>query len=457
MSQAVRRALDSLIGWFSPLVLGIYFRRIEIMGRERIPEPPFLVVVNHVNGSIDPMLVLGPLRIPDRILAQSTLWRIPVLGQLLALAGAIPVYRRQDPEGGPAQNQESLARAAEELAKGGIVAIFPEGVSHNLPHLAPLRTGAARLALLAAQLMGNPVRVVPVGLLSEARHRFRSSVLVVVGDTLEVEAQGTDLDSPGVREVTRQVEAALQRVTVNYESWEEAHTLELGAEILARPTAFLPSRRSLSEVLALRKALLASFRELQRVQPAEAEELLRFVRFYQETLRTFGLEDRQVVWKWPLLLEVRFVLRTLARILVVLPLALLGVGLNLIPYAVIDAFSRLVRDQRDQVATFQVVPSLVAYPLTWFAWGIVAARAFGQVAVGIAVSFSGPFLGYVALLAHERWTKRVTETRAFLRLAWRRQAARELFRRREEVEHRLGKLLGRGRNLQGSSAQGLSF
>jgi 1-acyl-sn-glycerol-3-phosphate acyltransferase len=118
-----------------------------------------IVAANH-SSLIDAGLVFAALarRGVDRpvVLAAAGLWRIPVLGSRLRAEGHIPVHR------GDRRAAEALGQAAEAIARGRIVVIYPEG---RLPRgrdsadhgPEEFRTGLARLALAT----GAPV--VPLG------------------------------------------------------------------------------------------------------------------------------------------------------------------------------------------------------------------------------------------------------------------------------------------------------
>jgi glycerol-3-phosphate O-acyltransferase/dihydroxyacetone phosphate acyltransferase len=161
----------------------IFFREIEVVGAERVPEAgPLLVVANHHNSLVDPALVLARLPRAPRFLAKSTLWKLPGLRVLLDAAGSIPVYRRQDAGEDTTRNRETFARCHEVLGAGGAVALFPEGISHDAPRLASLKTGAARIALEAgARFAPLGLRILPVGLVFDQKGKFRSRALLRVG------------------------------------------------------------------------------------------------------------------------------------------------------------------------------------------------------------------------------------------------------------------------------------
>ena len=77
MVDALRRLLR--------LFLRIFFRRVETSGMHRVPDAgPLVLVLNHPNGLIDPLFVLAYAPRPVAFLAKSPLFRMPLIGTLIA-------------------------------------------------------------------------------------------------------------------------------------------------------------------------------------------------------------------------------------------------------------------------------------------------------------------------------------------------------------------------------------
>ena len=194
----------------------------------RSPDPsrpdgdPLLLVANHPNMVFDPLLVATAVARPVRFLAKAPLFRIPVVGAVLRSAGCLPVYRPKDDPSLTVQNEATFAAVTAALAGGAAVAIFPEGTSHDAPALAPLKTGAARLALGAAA-RGVPLAIVPVGLVMADRDRARSEALVVLGPPVAWDdLRGTPAGQRRCRrDLTDRITRALASVTVNLDEWAD--------------------------------------------------------------------------------------------------------------------------------------------------------------------------------------------------------------------------------------------
>jgi 1-acyl-sn-glycerol-3-phosphate acyltransferase len=205
-------AIGLCIVVFYPLTRLLARRRFE--GLEHIPETgPALVAGNHVSY-LDPIYTGVFLhrrgRIP-RFLAKQDLWRLPVIGRVMAGTGQIPVHRGSDEAG------DSLRYAEQALAEGKAVLIYPEGTITRDPDQWPMvaHTGVARLALRSG------VPVIPVVHWGTQRvydhygKRFRplprTDVTVRAGAPVDLaDFRQRPVDGPLLREATDRVMGAVR-------------------------------------------------------------------------------------------------------------------------------------------------------------------------------------------------------------------------------------------------------
>jgi 1-acyl-sn-glycerol-3-phosphate acyltransferase len=101
---------------------------------------PYVVVANHASLA-DPFL-LSYLPFDMRFVAKRELFRVPLVGWLLGLAGDIALDRKDK-----ASAQRMSASCAQTLARGLSVMIFPEGTRSHDGALGPFRDGAFRIAI----------------------------------------------------------------------------------------------------------------------------------------------------------------------------------------------------------------------------------------------------------------------------------------------------------------------
>ena len=148
---------------FMSLVARTFYKRIEVVGLENVPADGAVILAgNHPNALFDGVLLMCHAgRKPVHFLGNAKLWEIPLFARLLDAMGAVPVMRREE-HGPNADNRQAFDRVDNVLARGGCVAIFPEGVSHTDSQLSKLKTGTARMALRAAARRETAVAIVPV-------------------------------------------------------------------------------------------------------------------------------------------------------------------------------------------------------------------------------------------------------------------------------------------------------
>ena len=103
----IRRVITAILR----LTLRVYFRRIEVTGRENVPpEDAVIFVLNHPNALVDPafLLCLAPRRLA--FIAKTPLFRTPVIGYIVRALDSLPAYRRQD------EGEDAIVRTDEALS-----------------------------------------------------------------------------------------------------------------------------------------------------------------------------------------------------------------------------------------------------------------------------------------------------------------------------------------------------
>ncbi len=184
---------------FRPIFMVVY--RIRISGRENVPTTGGCVLAaNHVSVMDGFFLAISTTR-QVRFMAKAELYRWPVVKQILKGVGAFPVERGADAG-------RAVARGAEELERGAVVGVFPEGTS--LPdRKRGYKRGAARLAL-AAGVPLVPVCLIGTEFTLEPRtHRIRlPRVEIVIGEPIVVEREEPTEDA--ATELTARLQAAIQ-------------------------------------------------------------------------------------------------------------------------------------------------------------------------------------------------------------------------------------------------------
>ncbi len=174
---------------------------------QQLPAGPIIVISNHTSYADGVLLILACRHLGRslRLLATTGVFNAPILGRIVSRLGFIPVDR------GGRDAAHALDAAADALAAGEAVGVFPEGRLTRDPAMWPERakTGAVRLALRT----GAPI--VPVAMVGASdvvgRRRIAWSLIrnlvrrprvdVEVGQPIDVRALVSDPAHPAPGEV----------------------------------------------------------------------------------------------------------------------------------------------------------------------------------------------------------------------------------------------------------------
>jgi 1-acyl-sn-glycerol-3-phosphate acyltransferase len=192
----------SMLRWVAGIALHWFYRDIRVVERDRIPQDgPLLIAVNHQNALVDSLLVSWVIPRRIALTAKATLADNPLIAFVFKLLRVVPLRRAADEtEHGngvrvdPRRNTRAFAEIVTLLQRNGAVLIFPEGKSHNESGLEPLKTGLARLALLARDKdRVRGLKILPLGLVFEDKGAPDSVAGAQVGSPIDMDSwSGSD-------------------------------------------------------------------------------------------------------------------------------------------------------------------------------------------------------------------------------------------------------------------------
>ncbi|WP_018479988.1 lysophospholipid acyltransferase family protein [Pontibacter roseus] len=350
--------------------LWVFFRRFEVRNRHLLPEQgPLLIVANHPNTFMDPIAIASLLRQQVYFIAKSTVFNSLFKKWLLQRMNLIPIHRREDAPDQPINNEETFRASNQALATGKTLLIFPEGNSFNERRLRKLKTGAARMALSAADAgLAANLKLLPVGLNYSAPTRFRSDVFVNVGQPIEVAGFLERYRQDGVRtvtELTEQMRAQLEDLIVVTPTDEEDELVRQIESVykdrLAAHTPVTPS--SQGQDFLLTKAIAKSLAHFISTQPHRVTRLQEKLRSYDRLLQDLGLshvtaEQKSNSLSW-------WGVRTTLFLVAGFPVYLYGLLNNYLPYVLPARVANALTEEEEFLAPIMLSVGIFSFPLCY--------------------------------------------------------------------------------------------
>lgn len=367
-----------------------FYRAVVIAGAERIPRSgPVLLVVNHPNELMDALFagLVAPRQLT--FTGKATLFEHPLANRFLRHLRVVPLKRVQDEVKrsdtpatlAPDRNAEAFAAIHDALAAGRIVLIFPEGRTWEEPRLAPIKTGAARIALSARAAGVRDLRIVPLGINYEQKDGVRTGVLVEVAEPIDVDR--LDAAHATVEAITSEIAQRLHAVTLNFDDHADADEVLDFATVLA---ATAEDVRPLGDVDGPLTARIAIARRADairdRLKRGELPESIgervqavqRRLRALRDTATRLDIRLDDVALDTGLTAASRFVGRELLLALGGIPLAVWGRVNHFVPFTVVQWLAHRYSTSRSQRAMHTVVLGAVLVPLFYALQTLAVAR-----------------------------------------------------------------------------------
>ena len=193
------RHLAVLCTWVNPYW---HFRTSGVAIHD--PRRPYVVVANH--ESYADIFLVSHLKWEMKWLAKDTIFRIPVMGWMMRMAGDVPINR-----GSRGSAQQALEACRDRLSKRVSLMIFPEGTRSRNDDLLPFKDGAFQLAIST----GTPLLPIAIAGTRDAMAKGsfsfrRANAMCRVLEPIETTGLST-ADLPALRDRTRQAIADARR------------------------------------------------------------------------------------------------------------------------------------------------------------------------------------------------------------------------------------------------------
>jgi 1-acyl-sn-glycerol-3-phosphate acyltransferase len=396
-----------VLAWFLRIVTRVFFRQVEVVGLENVPDGPVLFAGNHPNSLIDPILIITTCGRKVHFAAKDTLFKGRIMRAVLNGLGAVPVARKVEADGKgtvalvgepPVRDSKDMGRVNDAafdqmfgvLERGDAIGIFPEGLSHDESQLAKLKTGAARLALGGAERAGKAIAIVPCGLTFIHPKRFRSRVLVQYGTPLHVEAS---TEEGAVKRVTGEIADALRRLTINAPDWETVRALDTVRRL------YQPQEISIEDRIELARRFNTYYGAVA-TEP-KVVSLMSRVRAYQDKLDELGITDRELAMDLSKMAVGGRMLRHLVLVAWWLPLTVPGAPLHIPTVAFARIAGPRLTPRKDVIATTKMLVGMLLVLLSYAAAVAVLGWKFGFW-VGFIAAMILPLSGWATLRVLDR-------------------------------------------------------
>ncbi|MBN8696316.1 MAG: 1-acyl-sn-glycerol-3-phosphate acyltransferase [Bacteroidetes bacterium] len=334
--------LYNLLKFLMRITTKIFFRSITIRNKEIVPsQGPLMVLANHPSTFMDPIVVATILNRKVYFLAKGELFKTAFTRWLLPKFNMIPVYRKQDDPSLMNKNEETFNKCFEHLEKGGVILMFPEGISITERKLKPIKTGAARI-VLGAEARNNfqlNVKIINIGLNYEDPHKFNKDVFININPAIEAKKYQEEYKNDpikAVQELTTDITKELERLVIDIEDTktdalvkdiEQLYKYKLSKELGIHED-------DKSKEFLITKNIIETVNYYKLIQPKRVEDMKTRLKNYFDNLAKIGLSDKDIsnnANNGSFFLEN---IRSLITIIAGFPLYLYGLINNFLPFEI---------------------------------------------------------------------------------------------------------------------------
>jgi 1-acyl-sn-glycerol-3-phosphate acyltransferase len=340
--------------------LAIFFQKIEVRHGENVPERgPVLLTVNHPDSQMDAFVLSAAIKRKVHYIAHAGLFANKLRAKLLRSCGVIPVSRKRSGVGEIGRNVEAFRACYEVLEKGGVIGIFPEGISEIERRVRKIKTGAARIVLEAERKNQYKlgVKIIPIGLHFFSRNRFRSRVLINVGRPIELSpylSLNEKDNTEAVNQLSSKIQENLEKLTVNVQHTElDRFVKDIESiyrdELMTQTRVDHKSSKKIVTEFVITQKIAECVAYFHEHDPQKVRDMEERISDYKRKLRRLQLKDIMVREKTSIKKLFKAELAGIVKAIAGLPLAVYGILNNFFPFRITEFIAKKFIDDRTKI------------------------------------------------------------------------------------------------------------
>lgn len=350
--------------------IDFYYKEIRVKNEERLEKKGAkIIVTNHPNTLMDAWLIGKISKEPVYYMAKATFFNSKFKLWLFQRLGLVPVNRSHESGVEGVSNTDSFEFCYRILEEGKTLLIFPEGNSYNERQLRPLKTGTARIALETVRRNKGELdlEIIPVGYHYSRIERFRSFVLVNVGESIRVNSvwneKGDSFET--AKELTETIRERLEGLLVGSKYVEYEGLIDDIVYIVSSKEVRL-KKRSLEINVELVKEVYKNVTEIIENDPEDLVEIEILVNQINRGLKRYFIASDFIDRRFNSTMFIRQLAQSFIFMLAVLPFFMIGLIHNLVPYLVTKSLVPKLTKDIEYFAPLSILIGLIVFPIFYF-------------------------------------------------------------------------------------------
>ncbi len=383
--------------YLSKIGFRVFFRKIYFSNQESIQnDKPIIFVVNHPTAFLDPVLIavfLGPI---VHFIVRGDVFNSKFVRAILASLKMYPIFRFRDGFSNLKNNQATMDLCYKFLSQSKNILILAEGETKHEKRLRPIQKGAARMAFGAIEKYGDlDILVVPIGVNYTDSNRFRSEVMMEVGEAIPLKKMmPVYRENPrkAIKQLTDEISIGLRKHVIHVADEADDELVDKILDIQRNDLekSFFPMVSSSNKLL---KKEYKTVEIINKMDHDEKEALSKTLSEYKKELNQHNLKDLGIAQ----FQKFNFV-NSIFIILGFVPF-LIGALINGLPLFMAKRFADHKVKKIEFHSSVRYAVGLFGYQLYWLIFFVIALISGNNIFV-IAVLVA-PFLGFFSLFYDE--------------------------------------------------------